>query len=119
MKQVRFFRGADQPTRQCARLDPSALVELTKLGDRLPGYAPSHAKGQLLRISGQASQEGGDGRKPSRRAWPWRAGSSRGSWFAARTVRASRSPRGTAGRLVIALQWRLGSARRTKMFHQL
>ncbi len=38
----RRFRGADQPARQRARLDPSALVELAKLRDRLLDHPPSN-----------------------------------------------------------------------------
>ena len=41
IEQRRFFRGADQPARQRARLDPSALVELAKLRDRLLDHPPS------------------------------------------------------------------------------
>ena len=42
VEQPRFFRGADQAARKRARLDPSALVELAKVGDRLLDHAPSN-----------------------------------------------------------------------------
>ena len=35
VEQRRFFRGADQPARQRARLDASAFVEFAEVGDRL------------------------------------------------------------------------------------
>ena len=43
VEQPRFFRGANQSTRKCARLDPSALVELAKVGDRLLDHPPPNA----------------------------------------------------------------------------
>ena len=41
IEQRRFFGSADQPARQRARLDPSALVELAKLRNRLLDHPPS------------------------------------------------------------------------------
>jgi hypothetical protein len=40
VEQRRFFRSADQPARQRARLDPSPLVELAKLRHRLLDHPP-------------------------------------------------------------------------------
>ncbi len=40
IKQRCLFRGADQTPREHARLDPSALVELAKMRDRLLDHAP-------------------------------------------------------------------------------
>src|SRR5271157_4057538 len=40
VEQRRFFRGAEQPARQRARLDPPALVELAKMRDRLLDHPP-------------------------------------------------------------------------------
>jgi hypothetical protein len=41
IEQRRFFGSADQPARQGARLDPSVLVELAKLRNRLLDHQPS------------------------------------------------------------------------------
>src|SRR5208337_3227869 len=40
IEQRRFFWSANQPARQSARLDPSALVEFAKLRDRLLDHPP-------------------------------------------------------------------------------
>ena len=40
VEQRRFFRGADQPARQRARLDPPALIEFAKMRDRLLDHPP-------------------------------------------------------------------------------
>ena len=42
IEQRRFVGSADQPARQCTRLDPSALVELAKLRDCLLDHPSSH-----------------------------------------------------------------------------
>ena len=41
IEQLRFFGSADQPARQRPRLDPSALVELAKLRNRLLDHPPA------------------------------------------------------------------------------